>query len=69
MVRVKSLHQNLGDRNVVFHRNHTAKKNRRKNSKYRNLFLLEKKKKIEQLKLNEIEKETKAFLRRYTSTT
>jgi hypothetical protein len=27
--RVKSLHHNLGDKNVVFHREHRTKKNRR----------------------------------------
>jgi hypothetical protein len=31
--RVKSLHHNLGDKNVVFHREHRSKKNRRNISK------------------------------------
>ncbi len=57
MVRVKSLHHNLGDKNVVFHRNHTSKKNRKKNAKYRGLFNLDRKRKIEAQKLKELENE------------
>ena len=54
--RVKSFHHNLGDKNVVFHREHRSKKNRRNRSNFQRKLTAEfKHKKLEILtkELNE----------------
>lgn len=52
--RVQSLHHNLGDKNVVFHREHRSKKNRKKYAK--DMDAQNRKRKIEALRLKELEK-------------
>lgn len=57
--RVKSLHHNLGDKNVPFHRDHRSKKGREKN--YFDTSSEIRKKKLEKLKLREIERDMKRY--------
>lgn len=58
--RIKSLHHNLGNKNVVFHREHIAKKNRNRNVNDVSRKL--RKKKLEKLKLEELESEKRRAL-------
>lgn len=53
--RVQSLHHNLGDKNMVFHREHRSKKNRRLHGLYQKRLNNDKRKKIEEIRLRELE--------------
>lgn len=52
--RVKSLHHNLGEGNVVFHREHRSKKNRSFNAK--DVYARRKKERVRALKIRDIER-------------
>ena len=55
--RIKSLHHNLNTKNVPFHREHRAKKDRKPNARYLKEVANDYKKKLEALKLKELEAE------------
>lgn len=55
--RIKSLHHNLGDKNVIFHREHRAKKNRTPNGRYQKKLRADKRREIEELQLKELDNE------------
>lgn len=48
--RIKSLHHNLGDKNVVFHREHRSKRRRRNQSRFQRLLAVFHKKRQQELK-------------------
>lgn len=63
--RMKSIHHNLGDKNVVFHREHRSKKNRQPIPKFVRLRIKEFKHERESLEIKELDRTIKNLKNKY----
>jgi hypothetical protein len=58
--RIKSLHHHLGNKNIPLHREHRSKRGRSRHSDWAHTEIY--KKKLEELKLEELEKDAKIII-------